>query len=111
MGDCVDSAALDAVAGRLVTSGLFETVEVHKRYRSLTATDRIALVVVVRERPPRLDRFMFLPILRYEEGYGFAYGLGFSLVDVPGQGGRISVPVTWGADRRTACPAFSRATT
>ena len=102
VGDFVDSAALDAVAARLVTSGLFETVEVHKRYRSLTATDRIALVIVVRERPPRLDRLTFLPILRYEEGYGIAYGLGFSLVDIPGEGGRVSVPVTWGADRRTA---------
>ena len=102
LGDFVDSAELDAVARRLATSGRFETVEVHKRYRSLTATDRIALVIVVRERPRRLDRLMFLPILRYEEGYGMTYGLGFSLVDVPGQGGRLSVPMTWGADRRTA---------
>ena len=102
LGDFVDSAELDAVARRLATSGRFETVEVHKRYRSLTATDRIALVIVVRERPRRLDRLMFLPILRYEEGYGITYGLGFSLVDVPGQGGRLSVPMTWGADRRTA---------
>ena len=30
VGDFVDSAELDAVAGRLETSGLFETVEVHK---------------------------------------------------------------------------------
>ena len=102
LGDFVDNAELDAVARRLAASGRFETVEVHKRYRSLTATDRIALVIVVRERPPRLDRLMFLPILRYEEGYGVTYGLGFSLVDVPGQGGRLSVPMTWGADRRTA---------
>ena len=102
VGDFVDSAGLDAVADRLVTSGLFETVEVHKRYRSLTATDRIALVIVVRERPRRLDRFMFTPILGYAEGYGISYGLGFTLVDVPGQGGRVSVPMTWGADRRTA---------
>ena len=102
VGDLVDSAELDAVAGRLATSGRFETVEVHKRYRSLTATDRIALVIVVRERPRRLDRLMFAPILRYDEGYGISYGLGFGLVDVPGQGGRVSVPMTWGADRRTA---------
>ena len=102
VGDFVDSAELDAVAGRLVASGLFETVEVHKRYRSLTATDRIALVIVVRERPRRLDRLMFTPILRYDEGYGISYGLGFGLVDIPGQGGRVSVPMTWGADRRTA---------
>ena len=58
VGDFVDSAELDAVARRLATSGRFETVEVRKRYRSLTATDRIALVIVVRERPRRLDRLM-----------------------------------------------------
>lgn len=102
VGDFVDSAELDAVARRLATSGRFETVEVHKRYRSLTATDEIALLIVVRERPRRLDRLMFTPILRYDEGYGISYGLGFGLVDIPGQGGRVSVPMTWGADRRTA---------
>lgn len=102
VGDLVDGAELDAVARRLATSGRFETVEVNKRYRSLTATDEIALVIVVRERPPRLDRLMFTPILRYDEGYGISYGLGFGLVDIPGQGGRVSVPMTWGADRRTA---------
>ena len=102
VGDFVDSAELDAVARRLATSGRFETVEVHKRYRSLTATDKIALMIVVRERPRRLDRLMFTPILRYDEGYGISYGLGFSLVDIPGQGGRVSVPMTWGGDRRTA---------
>ena len=55
VGDFVDSAELDAVARRLATSGRFETVEVHKRYRSLTATDKIALMIVVRERPRRLE--------------------------------------------------------
>ena len=102
VGDFVDSAELDAVARRLATSGRLETVEVHKRYRSLTATDEIALLIVVRERPRRLDRLMFTPILRYDEGYGISYGLGFGLVDIPGQGGRVSVPMTWGADRSTA---------
>ena len=104
LGDVVDRGMPDAVARRLMDSGRFETVEVHKRYRSLTATDRIALVIVVRERPrARLgDRLMFLPILRYEEGYGFSYGMHFSLVDVPRPGGRFSVPMTWGGDRRTS---------
>lgn len=103
-GDVVDGGVLDTVVRRLTDSGRFETVEVHKRYRSLTATDRIALVIVVRERPRgRLGgRLMFLPVLRYEEGYGIAWGMRFSLVDVPGPGGRVSVPVTWGGDRRTA---------
>ena len=104
VGDVVDRGGLDAVARRLTDSGRFETVEVRKRYRSLTATDRIALVIVVRERPRAglRDRLMFLPVLRYDEGYGMAWGLRFSLVDVPGPAGRLSVPVTWGGDRRTA---------
>ena len=104
VGDVVGAELLDAVDRRLTGSGHFETVDVHKRYRSLTATDQIALVIVVRERPRArfAGRLMFLPILRYEEGYGFSYGTRFSLVDVPGAGGRFSVPVTWGGDRRTA---------
>lgn len=104
LGDGVDDGVVDAIARRLAASRRFETVEVHKRYRSLSATDRIALVIVVRERPrARLAGWlMFAPILSYEEGYGVSYGMRFSLVDVPGGGGRLSVPVTWGADRRTA---------
>ena len=77
LGDVVDDGGLDDIARRLTASGRFETVEVHKRYRSLSATDPIALVIVVRERPrARLaGRLMFLPILGYEEGYGVSYGV------------------------------------
>ena len=50
LGDVVDNGVLDSVARRLTDSGRFETVDVYKRYWSLTATDRIALVMVVRER-------------------------------------------------------------
>ncbi len=104
LGDVVDNGVLDSVARRLTDSGRFETVDVYKRYWSLTATDRIALVMVVRERPRgRLGgRLMVLPVLRYEEGYGIEYGMRFSLVDVPGREGRLSVPMTWGGNRRTA---------
>lgn len=115
VGDAVDEGVVDAVTQRLDASGRFEAVEVRKRYRSLTATDRIALIIVVRERPrasirnPVVRSFarlagqsMFLPILRYDEGYGMSYGARFSLVDVLGRGSRVSVPATWGGDRRLA---------
>ena len=84
--------------------GALETVEVQKRYRSLTARDEVAVVIVVREKPRRwvADWLMFAPILGYEEGYGFAYGMQFNVVDVPWRGGQFSVPMTWGGDRRTA---------
>ena len=81
VGDAAEGWVLDAVAHRLRDSGRFETVEVQKRYRSLTARDEVAVVIVVREKPRRwvADRLMFAPILGYEEGYGFAYGMQFNL--------------------------------
>ena len=45
---------------------------------------------------------MFLPIVSYSEGYGFTYGARASFVDVLGEGGRVSVPLTWGGTRRAA---------
>ena len=51
VGDAVDEGVVAAITRRLEASGRFEAVEVRKRYRSLTATDRIALIIVVRERP------------------------------------------------------------
>ena len=115
IGDVVDMEIETDVSRRLEASGRFEAVEVRKRYRSLTATDRIALVIVVRERPrasirnPMLrslarlaGQSMFLPVLRYDEGYGVSYGARFSLVDTLGPGSRVSVPVTWGGERRAA---------
>ena len=118
LGDVVDAGVVDAVTRRLEGSGRFESVEVRKRYRSLTATDRVALVIVVRERPRASIRnpvarslarlagqSMFLPILRYDEGYGMSYGARFSLVDVLGPESRVSAPATWGGDRRVALEA------
>lgn len=113
IGDVVGGDVPDAVTARLEASGRFEAVEVRKRYRSLTATDRIALIIVVRERPrasirnPVVRSFarlagqsMFLPIIRYDEGYGMSYGARFSFVDALGPGSRVSVPATWGGDKR-----------
>lgn len=117
-GDVVDVEAVEGITQRLEASGRFEAVEVRKRYRSLTATDRIALIIVVRERPRASIRnpvvrslarlagqSMFLPVLRYDEGYGTSYGARFSLVDVLGRGSRVSLPATWGGDKRVAVEA------
>ena len=112
--------ALDAIKKRLADSGRFETVEIRKRYRSLTSTTDIAIVLVVHERPeirstadidmnPVLrpirrvkNRLMFLPIITYADGYGFTYGGRVSTVDLLGGGERLSVPLTWGGMRRAA---------
>ena len=83
---------MEDIEPRLKDSDRFETVEVRKRYRSLTTTTDVAIVLVVHERPgvtsvasSGIDRpsrpsagvtsrLMFLPILSYADGYGFTYG-------------------------------------
>ena len=102
-----------AVRERLEASGRFETIDVRRLYRSLTATDEIALVIVVRERPGARwrnpvaralaavgRRLMFAPIVDHREGYGVAYGALTSFLDPFGPGSRLSVPATWGGHKR-----------
>ena len=49
-----------------------------------------------------LRQTLFIPILDYAEGNGVTYGARFSLVDVLGERGRVSVPVTLGGTRQAA---------
>ena len=115
LGDAAGPDLEKTVRQRLETSGRFETVDVRRRYRSLTATDQVALVIVVRERPgarfsnPVMRAFaaagrrlMVAPIVDHREGYGVAYGALTSFVDTFGRGGRLSVPATWGGHKRIA---------
>src|SRR5690606_7485040 len=81
-GQAADTPALDAARRRLEQSGLFESVEILTRYRSLADTGNVAVVILVTERalvtvtdagivrtPGPLARLrrntMFLPILRH----------------------------------------------
>ena len=45
---------------------------------------------------------MWLPILRFEDGYGFTYGARMSFVNVLGKRSRVSVPLSWGGERRAS---------
>lgn len=121
VGDRVGAGIAAEVERRLLDSGRFDSVEARKRYRSLVATDEIALVVVVRERAgsssrnplarllgPVGRRTLFLPILDYAEGYGFSYGVRASVVDVFGTDSRLSVPATWGGTKRVALEVDQR---
>lgn len=109
--------ATDAIFGeireRLEKSGRFAGVEVRKRYLSIDDPTRVLVVIVVDEHagvaeddltPGPLKRFgastMWLPVLQYQEGYGFTYGARFSFVDRLGPRSRISVPLTWGGERQ-----------
>ena len=77
----------------------------------------ILVMIVVDERPgvsrdrdtPGFSRRLrgaglWLPILGYADGYGFTYGARVSFIDALGDGSRISVPLTWGGERRAAGP-------
>ena len=115
VGDRVTDEGIAQVQQRLRGSGVFAAVEVRKRFRSLVDADRVALVILVREKLVPQDvplflkpfnraarQFMFLPVLDYTEGYGFTYGVRMSLVDWLGAGERLSAPFTWGGTKRAA---------
>ena len=114
-GDEIGPGAPDAIAARLLASERFDEVDVRKRYTSLTRSDAVVLIVVVRERPApvrggsiirALDaarrQTLFLPILDHTEGHGFSYGARFTLVDVLGDASRVSVPLTVGGTGQAA---------
>lgn len=119
IGEPLDSGTVDAVASRLRASKRFQRVEVLKRFASIADPSHIVLVVIVDEGPVRIEttgdgnqparivrnrrvNLMFLPVLRYEDGYGVSYGVRFAAPNGAGKGGRVSVPLTWGGDKRAA---------
>lgn len=115
IGTRVTSTTVDEVTARVGRLGRFRSVEVLKRYASIADLTQVLLVIVVDEGPlvirrgadgqPRAVRrrtppVMFLPLLGSEEGYGFTYGALLSMPNLAGRGTRISVPLTWGGERR-----------
>ena len=123
VGEPLPADGPDRIARRLRDSGHFESVDVRKRYRSLTNTSDVAILLVVHERPgvrsrpadvpglPNIvtqpaarlrSKLMFLPVLGYADGYGVTYGGRVSTVGLLGAGERLSVPLTWGGTRRAA---------
>ena len=53
---------------------------------------------------------MWLPVLSFEDGYGFTYGVRFGFVDVLGRRTRVSVPLTWGGERQATVDVERRFT-
>jgi len=115
LGDPLAPGAIESIEGRLRQSGRFDDVEVRKRYRSFTATQDVALILVVRERAAEptgnllrrtgqvlAQKSLFMPVLSYAEGYGFTYGVRASTLDLFGVGEQLSMPLTWGGTKRAA---------
>jgi outer membrane protein assembly factor BamA len=116
---------LDAVATRLRKTGKFESVQVLKRFASISDPSQIVLVIIVNEGPVKLEMFkdvpdgppnpgqelsrvvrrrgfgvMWLPLLDFEDGYGFSYGVQFARPKVVGANSRLSFPLTWGGEKQ-----------
>jgi outer membrane protein assembly factor BamA len=115
VGTPVSAASLAQAADKLRASGRFANVELRKRFRSIDNPSDILVILLVDEHaavstedliPGPLKRFrsagMWLPVLDFADGYGFTYGARVSFVDVLGPRSRISVPLTWGGERKAA---------
>jgi hypothetical protein len=113
MGDDAGEATLDAAARKLRASGRFAGVEVRRRYLSISDPSQILVMILVDERagitdvdltPSPMKRLrasgMWLPIVGYADGYGFTYGARLTFADALGPQTRVSVPLTWGGERR-----------
>lgn len=115
----------DAVTERLKNTRKFESIQVLKRFASIADPSQIILVIIVNEGPVKLEVFkeapdgptgagqelsrvvrrrgfgvMWLPLLDFEDGYGFSYGVQFARPKVAGPNSRLSFPLTWGGQKQ-----------
>ena len=113
VGETPTPERLAAAEARLRDSHRFETVEVRRRYQSIADPSQILVILLVDELPgvskdtllpgpaARLRAMtMWMPVLRFEDGYGFTYGARAAVVGTLGSRSRISAPFTWGGERR-----------
>src|SRR5262249_62134140 len=120
-GMAVEANTVDDAAARLRASKKFEQVEVLKRFASIADPSQISIVILVDEGPvtlhddgritrgaagppiPGLSQaaaigLMIMPIIKFEDGYGFSYGAQAAIPDVAGKGSRVSFPAPWGGE-------------
>lgn len=103
---------------KLKSTGRFEGVELRRRYLSIADPSQILVMIVVDEHPAvsktnltpgplaKMKAMqMWLPILKHEDGYGFTYGARVAFHNALGERSRLSVPMTWGGERRIGLEA------
>ena len=106
-------ARLKEAEQKLRAARRFEGVELRKRYLSISDPSQVVVMIVVDEHPAvsatdltpgPMKKFramqMWFPILKHEDGYGFTYGARLAFKDSIGDRSRVSVPMTWGGERR-----------
>ena len=119
VGAPFSASTIDEASSRLEGAKRFQRVEILKRYASIADPSQILIVIIVDEgavhvemtgdpaHPTRVVRdrnlkLLFLPVLSHEDGYGLAYGAQFTRRDPAGAQSRLSIPLTWGGDKRAA---------
>jgi len=128
VGDPVSDTLLSDAEARLGKAMKFESVEVLKRFASISDPTRVLILIQVDEGPVHVDMpdvdtepegngappsppvvvrrskfgVMFVPILSAEDGYGFTYGAQFAFAGHRSPRRRIVVPASWGGDKRVA---------
>jgi outer membrane protein assembly factor BamA len=126
IGDPVSDTLLSDAEARLHVAMKFESVEVLKRFASISDPTRVLILIQVDEGPVHVDipdvdidpgsaappasppvvvrrsRFgvMFVPILSAEDGYGFTYGAQLAFAGRRSPRRRVVVPASWGGDKR-----------
>lgn len=127
VGDRMSDRLLADAESRLRSAIKLDSVDVLKRFASISDPTQILVLIQVDEGPVRIDhldtpipdastpagasraavrrsRFsvMFLPILDAEDGYGLTYGAQFALAARRSPRRRVVVPASWGGDKRIA---------
>ena len=127
VGDPVSETLLSDAEARLGTAMKFESLEVLKRFASISDPSRVLVLIQVDEGPVRVEipdvdidpeenpappaprpvvvrrskfGMMFVPILSAEDGYGFTYGAQVAFAGHRSAQRRIVVPASWGGDKR-----------
>jgi outer membrane protein assembly factor BamA len=117
IGAPVDENTIASVETRLRETNRFKRVEVLKRFASIADPTQIVLVIIVDEGPVSIERsrdpdspprvvrsrrlnLLFLPILGRDDGYGVTYGVQLARTDFLGSASRLSVPLTWGGEKK-----------
>jgi len=102
IGDPLTAATLATIEERLGAFDGVGSVEILKRYRSMTDPGEVVLLINIKEHVAVSEKFMFLPIFTWTDEYGIAFGARFATVDLMGADERLAFPLTWGGERRAA---------
>ena len=108
VGQPATAEALESARAKVEASGRFASVDVRRLERSLDVPDDIMVMVLVEERagvspehltPDWIARVasnrMWVPVVRYDEGYGLTYGLHTALDGAFGGTSQLALPATW----------------